>query len=34
VRGTANRKRIGGSSWREIECGKLRGSVNEKFLAR
>jgi hypothetical protein len=34
VRGTANRKRVGGSSWREIECGKLRGWVNEKFLAR
>jgi hypothetical protein len=34
VRGTPNRKRVGGSSWREIECGKLRGWVNEKFLAR
>ena len=34
VRGTANRKRIGASSWREIECGKLRGWVNERFLAR
>jgi len=34
VRGTSNRKRVGGSSWREIECGKIRGWVNERFLAR
>jgi hypothetical protein len=33
VRGTSNRKRVGGSSWREIECGKIRGWVNERFLA-
>lgn len=34
VRGTANRKRVGSSSWREIECGKIRGWVNERFLAQ
>jgi len=34
VRGTANRKRVGSSSWREIECGKVRGWVNERFLAK
>jgi hypothetical protein len=34
VHGTANRKRVGGSNWREVECGKLRGWVNERFLAR
>ena len=33
VRGTSNRKRVGGSSWREIECGKIRGWVNERFLS-
>ena len=34
IHGTANRKKIGSSSWREIECGKLRGWVNERFLAK
>ncbi len=34
VRGTSNRRRIGQSVWREVECGKLRGWVNERFLAR
>lgn len=34
VRGTSNRRRVGGSTWREVECGNLRGWVNEKFLAR
>jgi hypothetical protein len=34
VRGTANRKKIGASMWREVECGKLRGWVNERFLAK
>ena len=34
VRGTSNRRRVGPSIWREVECGKLRGWVNERFLAR
>jgi hypothetical protein len=34
VRGTPNRRRVGGSTWREVECGNLRGWVNERFLAR
>jgi hypothetical protein len=34
VRGTPNRRRIGASTWREVECGNLRGWVNERFLAR
>jgi hypothetical protein len=34
VRGTANRRRVGASTWREVECGQLRGWVNERFLAR
>jgi hypothetical protein len=34
VRGTANRRRVGSSIWREVECGNLRGWVNERFLAR
>ncbi len=34
VRGTSNRRRVGGSIWREVECGSLRGWVNERFLAR
>jgi hypothetical protein len=34
VRGTPNRRRVGASTWREVECGDLRGWVNERFLAR
>ena len=34
VRGTSNRRRVGASTWREVECGNLRGWVNERFLAR
>ena len=34
VRGTPNRRRVGASIWREVECGNLRGWVNERFLAR
>ena len=34
VRGTPNRRRVGASTWREVECGNLRGWVNERFLAR
>lgn len=34
VRGTSNRRRVGASIWREVECGNLRGWVNERFLAR
>jgi hypothetical protein len=34
VRGTQNRRRVGASIWREVECGNLRGWVNERFLAR
>jgi hypothetical protein len=34
VRGTANRRRVGSSTWREVECGNLHGWVNERFLAR
>ena len=34
VHGTASRRRVGASTWREVECGKLRGWVNERFLAR
>lgn len=34
VQGTANRRRVGASTWREVECGTLRGWVNERFLAR
>ena len=34
IHGTANRRRVGASTWREVECGKLRGWVNERFLAR
>ena len=34
VRGTANRRRVGSSVWREVECGNLHGWVNERFLAR
>ena len=33
VHGTANRRRVGASTWREVECGNLRGWVNERFLA-
>jgi hypothetical protein len=33
VRGLANRRRVGTSSWREVECGQLHGWVNERFLA-
>jgi hypothetical protein len=33
VHGTANRRRVGASTWREVECGSLRGWVNERFLA-
>jgi hypothetical protein len=34
IHGTANRRRVGASTWREVECGKLRGWVNARFLAR
>lgn len=33
LRGTANRHAVGHSIWREIECGALRGWVNQRFLA-
>jgi len=34
VVGTPNRKKVGASTWREIECGPLRGWVNERFLTK
>jgi hypothetical protein len=30
----AVKQRSGGSSWQKVECGKLRGWVNGKFLTR
>ncbi len=33
VRGLSNRRRVGPSTWREVECGQLHGWVNERFLA-
>jgi hypothetical protein len=33
VLGTPERKDVSGSPWRKIACGKLRGWVNERFLA-
>jgi hypothetical protein len=34
VRAAGQRRVVGRSSWREVECGTIRGWVNEKFLAR
>jgi hypothetical protein len=34
VRAAGQRRVIGKSSWREVECGTVRGWVNERFLAR
>jgi hypothetical protein len=33
VLGTPERRNVGGSPWRKIACGKVRGWVNERFLA-
>jgi hypothetical protein len=33
VHGTANRRRVGSSTWREVDCGNLHGWVNERFLS-